>query len=160
MTLNYSADYFVHFKGWCKFVRCYYYEFMPNVSHAAPQYFILQTGSEEPSVPIVPGGRNVSLSSDLGHVADGESNGAVEDWIQRSAALDEGRISGAGSRHTQTDGEIPQGQSHRWVFLNRKAPITKFYLLSVKWNVARSKMKTPSPKIRVVFCTQHRNTLE
>lgn len=101
-------------------MRCYYYEFMPNVSHAAPQYLILQTGSEEPSVPIVPGGRNVSLSSDLGHVADGESNGAVEDWIQRSVALDEGRISGAGSRHTQTDGEIPQGQSHRWVFLNRK----------------------------------------
>lgn len=52
---------------------------MPNVSHAAPQYLILQTGSKEPSVPIVPGGRNVSLSSDLGHVADSESNGAVED---------------------------------------------------------------------------------
>lgn len=44
------------------------------------QYFLLsQTGSEKPSVPLVPRGGNVSLSSHLRHVADGQSNGAVED---------------------------------------------------------------------------------
>lgn len=44
-------------------------------------------------------------------MADGEQNGTVQDRIQRSTALDEGCFPGAGSRHTQTDGEIQEGLS-------------------------------------------------
>lgn len=64
-----------------------------------PLYF-QQDGSEEPSVPFVPGSRNVSIPSHLGHVANGESDGTVQDRLPRSAALDEGRISGTGSGHS------------------------------------------------------------
>lgn len=75
-------------------------------------------------MPFVPGDRNVSLSSHLRHVADRESNGAVQDRVPRSAALDEGRISGTGSGHTQTDGEIPQGLSDTFCLKNHRcAPI-------------------------------------
>lgn len=62
-------------------------------------------------MPFVPGGRNVSLSGYFRHVVDGESNGAVQDRIPGRAALDEGCISGTGSRYSKTDGEIPQGLS-------------------------------------------------
>lgn len=62
-------------------------------------------------MPSVPGSRNVSIPSHLGHVANGESDGTVQDRLPRSAALDEGRISGTGSGHSKADGEIPQGGS-------------------------------------------------
>lgn len=57
---------------------------MLNYSRALIEYFIYtlhpsQIGPEKPSVPLVPGGGNVSLSSDLRHVADGEPDGAVQD---------------------------------------------------------------------------------
>ena len=72
---------------------------------------VLQSGSEEPSVPALPGGGDLSLPSHLRHVADGEPDGAVEDRVPRGAAVDEGRVPGAGPRHEQTDGEVPQGLS-------------------------------------------------
>lgn len=60
-------------------------------------------------MPFVPGGGNVSLSGHLRHLADGQPDGAVQDGISRSAALDEGCVAGTRSRHSQTDGKIPQG---------------------------------------------------
>lgn len=60
-------------------------------------------------MPFVPGGGNVSLSGHLRHLADGQSDGAGQDGIPRGAALDEGCVAAARSRHSQTDGKIPQG---------------------------------------------------
>ncbi len=69
--------------------------------------FSLQAGAARSAGPSVPGGGDVSLPSHFWHVADGEQDGAVTDRVQRSSALDEGRFSGAGPRHTQADGEVP-----------------------------------------------------
>lgn len=60
-------------------------------------------------MPPVPGGGNLSLPSHLRHLADRQPDGAVQDGIPRSAALDEGCVAGARSRHPQTDGKVPQG---------------------------------------------------
>lgn len=60
-------------------------------------------------MPPVPGGGNLSLPSHLRHLADRQPDGAVQDGIPRSAALDEGCVAGTRSRHSQTDGKVPQG---------------------------------------------------
>lgn len=60
-------------------------------------------------MPLVPGGGNLPLPSHLRHLADRQPDGAVQDGIPRSAALDEGRVAGTRPRHSQTDGKIPQG---------------------------------------------------
>lgn len=62
-------------------------------------------------MPPLPGGGDLPVPGHLGHVADSEPNGTVPNQLQGSAALDEGRISGTGSRHPQADGEIPEGWS-------------------------------------------------
>lgn len=62
-------------------------------------------------MPPVPGGGDVPLPSHLRHVADGEPHGAEPHRVPRSAALDEGRLPGAGPRHAQADGEIQEGPS-------------------------------------------------
>ena len=59
----------------------------------------LQTVTEETSVPFVPGGGDLSLSGHLRHLADGQPDGAVQDRVPRSAALDEGLVAGTRSRH-------------------------------------------------------------
>lgn len=70
-----------------------------------------QDGTAKPAVPPLPGGGNLPIQSHLGHVADSKPDGTVQNRLQRSSALDERRISGTRSRHSQADGEIPQGWS-------------------------------------------------
>lgn len=68
-------------------------------SEAATLY-PLQDGTAEPAVPPLPGGGNLPIQSHLGHVADSKPDGTVQNRLQRSSALDEGRFSGTGSRHS------------------------------------------------------------
>lgn len=42
--------------------------------------------------------RDFQIPGHLRHMADSEPNGTISDWIQRSSALDERCVSGAGSR--------------------------------------------------------------
>ncbi|KAG5833167.1 hypothetical protein ANANG_G00272980 [Anguilla anguilla] len=65
--------------------------------------------------PAAPGAGDgdVSAAGHHGHPADGGAHGEVSHGVPGRPALDEGRVPGAGPRHVQAAGEVPQGTGHR-----------------------------------------------
>lgn len=89
----------------------------------------LQVGPLCPIAADGAGDGDVSEESHRWHTADHQPHGEGEDGVPRRPALDEGRLPGAGPRHVQTAGEVPQGlvNTRRWIDI--LAPLAVFGLL-------------------------------
>lgn len=82
-----------------------------------------QDGSVPATAPLAPGSGDVQAARHRRHAADSHPYGEGPHRVQRSSALDEGRLPRTGPRHLQTAGEVPQGgRSHcsaHWKGLTR-----------------------------------------
>lgn len=58
-----------------------------------------QDGHVHPIAPPAPGGGDIQAARHRRHAADGQPNGEGAHRVQRSAAVDEGRVPGTGPRH-------------------------------------------------------------
>ena len=56
-------------------------------------------------------GWDVSSTRDRRHVLDGEANGEKQNWISRSADVDEERVAGVGSWYIQAVGEVQKSRA-------------------------------------------------
>lgn len=71
---------------------------------------LVQVGLAKSSVSISPRSGDLSAPGHLRYLADSEPHGAVSDGVQGGVVVDEGRVSGAGSRPLQADGEVQEGR--------------------------------------------------
>lgn len=76
-------------------------------------FLLLQDGALPPAAAHAPGSGDVPAPRHRRHAADRYPHGEVSHRVQRSPALDEGRLSGAGPGHLQGAGEVPQGRRRR-----------------------------------------------